>query len=497
MDCKEIRETLAAWALGDLPEAPAAEVATHLESCAACRREAESLRRALEGVRALPAPPSDPSRRAALLLAAEAEGLFPARSLALRWGLPAAALAAAAAAVLLVAVPGWLAPPVPPSHGVVAGVQPAETPPLRAAVAMFVDGRGASVIREGKSEPRPLQRKDALFRGDRILVEFGEGNKALLRFHPDALDLDVLAGAGEAEIRLEGSSEEAYRIHLDRGSISGRFTQPIEILSSRTKGARFIPLTIASPVGQAEVWKGRTFHVFQGKTALPGDWFETNRMLDAVSMHFRDADLLRLASGPFADVLPGLQFDPALLRGKRISLLCNSIPRARFAEALSDALGPLHLEAAVRDGRHVLLPRAGNPVPAAAGGDDPAYGEFLVEIESAEGEARISSRDPKRPEIVVVAGGRKGVVRPGAGPLSPVPAPASEGTILEPGLELLGTMAAGGGAVMAVVRLDEDGAPASRAVRPGDEVAGYRCERVGWDHLLLAKGGKEYRLLKK
>jgi hypothetical protein len=497
MDCKEIREILAAWALGDLPEARTGEVERHLGSCPECRKEADSLRRVLEGVRTLPPPPADPARRAALFRTAEAEGLLPAPSRVLRWALPAAALAAAAAVLLLVAGPGLFSPPAPPpgprgDGGRVLGEQPPDPP--QKPLAWFVEGRGASLLRAGKTEPRPLQKKDALFPGDRVMVASGEDNKALLRFYIDALDLDVLPSAGDAEIQIEGSSEEAYEIRVDRGKISGRFTQPIEILSSRTKGGSFIPLVITSPVGRAEMRQGRNFHVTQEKTTFPADWFETQNAQDTVSLHYHDADLLQLAGGPFARVLPGLQFDPALLRGKRISLLCRSVPRARFADALDAALRPLGLKATSAGGKTSILPLEGGMAASAAGGDDPAYGEFLVEIASPKGEMRISSRNPKHPEVLVLPGEGKAVVRPGAEAAFPSLVPAIETTALEGGLELLGTMAAGGDVSLAFVRLDEKGSPVLRSVRPGDEVAGTRCVRIGWDHLILARDDKEIRL---
>ena len=48
--CDEIRELLPLWAGGDLPDAEAAAVGTHLSECAECRTEAEAWRRDLERV---------------------------------------------------------------------------------------------------------------------------------------------------------------------------------------------------------------------------------------------------------------------------------------------------------------------------------------------------------------------------------------------------------------------------------------------------------------
>jgi hypothetical protein len=135
-------------------------------------------------------------------------------------------------------------------------------------------------------------------------------------------------------------------------------------------------------------------------------------------------------------------------------------------------------------------------VPARPGWENPAYGEFAVEIDPPGGEAKISSLNPRRPGAQIVRAGQRGVIRPGADAGNPLASPPVEVKTLEK-VALVGTMVAESGPGMAVVELVEGGAAASRAVRPGDEIAGYRCERVGWDHLLLSKGGVEYRLAKR
>ncbi len=92
-------EDLVAWLDGELPAADAARVAAHVDACAACRREADGLRRSGELVAALPrATPS--ADFAARVLASSRAGAAPRRGRLLRL-VPAAAAAAAVAAVLL------------------------------------------------------------------------------------------------------------------------------------------------------------------------------------------------------------------------------------------------------------------------------------------------------------------------------------------------------------------------------------------------------------
>jgi anti-sigma-K factor RskA len=74
-----LAETLAAYALGALPEAEAQGVARHLVACAACRTEARALQ-AVAGLLAVACPPAEPSPtlREAVLAAVAAAPAGPA-----------------------------------------------------------------------------------------------------------------------------------------------------------------------------------------------------------------------------------------------------------------------------------------------------------------------------------------------------------------------------------------------------------------------------------
>jgi hypothetical protein len=100
-----IADRLGAWLAGTLPEAEAAEVRRHLDSCAGCTEERDLLREASLIVPPLPAVDARPGF--ASRTAARASELRP-RPLAspwLRWALAGGVAAAAAAAAVLIARP--------------------------------------------------------------------------------------------------------------------------------------------------------------------------------------------------------------------------------------------------------------------------------------------------------------------------------------------------------------------------------------------------------
>lgn len=110
-------EDLALWVEGDLPEAQAAGVASHLAACPACRAEAEAIRASQAWLKEGEEPPFSPEERTALRaavlleLASPRAQAWPSRS---GWG---ALLAAAALVVLTLGLPLLRREParVPPS----------------------------------------------------------------------------------------------------------------------------------------------------------------------------------------------------------------------------------------------------------------------------------------------------------------------------------------------------------------------------------------------
>jgi len=112
--CREWRERLGAYVLGQLPEHEHAATAAHIEGCAACRAEAGSLapiaellpKADPEQLAPAPAPPSGLGERIAGRIARERRRLRRRRRRRLTLGLSGAAAATAAVLLALVLVSG-------------------------------------------------------------------------------------------------------------------------------------------------------------------------------------------------------------------------------------------------------------------------------------------------------------------------------------------------------------------------------------------------------
>jgi hypothetical protein len=112
--CREWRERLGAYVLGHLPEDERAATAAHVEGCAACRAEAESLAPIAElmpkadpsRLGTAPAPPAELADRVAARIASEGRRVQRRRRRRLAIGFSGAAATAAAAALLLAVLPG-------------------------------------------------------------------------------------------------------------------------------------------------------------------------------------------------------------------------------------------------------------------------------------------------------------------------------------------------------------------------------------------------------
>ena len=110
--CREWRERLGAYVLGHLTEDERAATSAHIEGCAACRAEEESLAPLAEllpiadpaQLTTAPAPPAELADRIASRIARERRGKRRRRHRRLAIGLSGATAAAAAAAVLLAIV---------------------------------------------------------------------------------------------------------------------------------------------------------------------------------------------------------------------------------------------------------------------------------------------------------------------------------------------------------------------------------------------------------
>lgn len=108
--CREWREELGAYVLGHLPADESAALEAHLEGCAACRAEADSLAQVTsllphaDPERFGPAPSLPPELAGRVVAAIGAERRVERRRRVLRIGLPITATVAAAAAVLAIFV---------------------------------------------------------------------------------------------------------------------------------------------------------------------------------------------------------------------------------------------------------------------------------------------------------------------------------------------------------------------------------------------------------
>lgn len=498
MECKKVREEIVPLLLGELDASKAGDVREHLDACESCRHEERLIRAALDALGSLEEIPADPARRKALFRAAAAEGLLPARPLARRMLAPLAALGAAAA--LLVAVglaAGWwrAAPgPEPDDPGEVL-VSPPDPHESLAPVAEVALTRGTVLLFREGHEPRPPKLQEPLFRKDRLVVE-GRNAEMKLRFHEDALEMALLSdpktGSG-TEVRLEGSSEKRYAVHVDHGAVRGRFLSgPLEAQASRQEGDAVVPLVLTSPTARVEIYAGRAFDVRQEKANLLPNWFTYNPNDKTVSMRFESYDLHRLLTLHLRKAIDPLtlRVDEATLSSKSVTLLCNEVDLASLPSLLDAALGPQGLAVRPEGAGWAVVERPGGPVPAKPAWEDPAYGPFTLEL--TEGKAKLSSLNPEIPGGMFVYGGQIGRVLPGLDPSRPLTAAPLMVEALD--LTLKGTFIERSSGRVALIGVREGGAERVRTVRRGEEVNGYRIEWVGWDRVSLSREGAEYEL---
>jgi Putative zinc-finger len=123
MTCQHVRSQLALFVYGDLSATEAAQVETHLQACAACVHEIETLRRLRGSLDAVPAPPTNVNLARLFQAAWQQEQRRGRRSR--RWALAVTPVAATILLVLLAAnlrigwqegglTIAWRPAPVPP-----------------------------------------------------------------------------------------------------------------------------------------------------------------------------------------------------------------------------------------------------------------------------------------------------------------------------------------------------------------------------------------------
>lgn len=96
--CERAKAALPAWVLGELEEAERADLAGHLATCEACRREEARVAHAIAAMRSMPDLPASAMRKERALAAARAAQAAPPRR-RLRWVAAVAAVAVVAFAV--------------------------------------------------------------------------------------------------------------------------------------------------------------------------------------------------------------------------------------------------------------------------------------------------------------------------------------------------------------------------------------------------------------
>jgi hypothetical protein len=219
--CRHWKETLGAYALGHLPDEERASLEAHLEGCAACRAEAESL---LAVSRLLPhadparfgpapQPPPELGKRIAATIAAEQRSHR--RQRRLRFGLGGAAAAAAAAVLAIFVLAGGeeSGPERHVSFGALpSGVKIAATLEPQAygtAIHMYVKGISSGTLcRVYMRGPGGADVSAGSFR-----YRWGGDGAAVLSA---ALDLS------RAEALVVRAGERTFVAPLDRGEASGR-----------------------------------------------------------------------------------------------------------------------------------------------------------------------------------------------------------------------------------------------------------------------------------
>jgi len=271
MTCEDVRKAAVDLALGDLDAEPTADVRRHLESCAACRREAQSSARVVGLLRAAPAAaPSTERREAAVQAMAGAHGALAEAALVRprrRWlGAAAAGLAAAAAGA-------WALRP--------------SAPEFRAAE---VAG-GADVYRAAKGRWAPLSAGDVVAAGDRVVVH--RGSTARLETAGASVELDGETSMGltrDGRVALERGRIRAdvrggSMILLDTANCSatlrpGRFEAGLREVRGQVAGARETKEGGAARPAPRDVVSGRLFvRVAEGEADLGGSYQQRLRVV--------------------------------------------------------------------------------------------------------------------------------------------------------------------------------------------------------------------------
>ncbi len=490
MDCAKAKEDLAAYALGDLPGSYAAELKAHLDACAGCSAAFARIGRAMALLEAdRPAGHSEARVRRAVNAFGAA---FPASG----WSRTRTAVFAAAASLLLafaIVAAALIPGRIPADSGSTAdpGSGKTSTPGVR------IDIRAAGYLRVVSGEPRllrierpetggtyPADKGDEIWIGDEIVSDDPDSG-IVVQFYSDSMSLSV---DGKARVRVCGSSPAAYSLHLDSGSIKGEFNLPLEFIEAR--GSAFV---IESPVGLAEMFKGKEFRAVQEKVDHYGQNWTCNSQDDSFSMNFSGYDLVSFMGHVQRHFENSVAYNPAELAGVKISLICNHCPRAMFIDLLDNSLAYKGFSIS-KDGGMLRVSRV--PPREGDGGswNSFAHGGFRFMLPEG-GSAKVSGRDPKRPVAVMLQGREEGRVRPAAAAgLNPTSGPAAEILAFPHRTRLTGTFVSSGNACASVQTTSDDGRDEKVMLREGDLFKGYKVASVWWDRVALERDGREFEI---
>lgn len=231
--CREWRERLGAYVLGQLSEDERAATAAHVDGCDACRAEAEVLAPIAKllpmadpkHVAAAPAPPADLGERISSRIAAEQSGARRRQRQRRGWAFGFSAAAAAAAVAVAIAVVG--------------GGSSTDSGPVAQQIAFESMPRGVSI--SATLRPRPF--------GTEIRMDVdGIRSGTLCRVFLHRQD-GSMTPAGSFRYRYGGNSEAVMTSGLDLSSADA-----IEVRA----GNRTFVAPMKHGVGASTTWKEKT-----------------------------------------------------------------------------------------------------------------------------------------------------------------------------------------------------------------------------------------------
>jgi hypothetical protein len=237
MTCIDVRKLLPDLALGDLDAEPAADVAAHLEECAACRAESGALGRTVGALRSAPPAAASTERRSVAVAAMARTHADLSERLLTRRRHPWIPLAAAAA--FLLAVVGALT--------------------VRAPGTVFSLSGTARILERETGEWRIVSDGQKITVGDRVVTDLGERAR--------------LAG-GATEIVLDQDTWVEIvgprRLSLDRGRVMAASGSNELVVTDMANNSVRVTGRVEISVREVKALVGRSYEV-KGKEPVVHD----------------------------------------------------------------------------------------------------------------------------------------------------------------------------------------------------------------------------------